>query len=96
MRRELTPWPPLLEREGELREPPSLPKRRGLGDEFVCSGFVGPLNQTGIWSGSRDERLLSFCHHIMRDAAGNGALWFAATTMDCQVRRRAVAVGRGR
>jgi hypothetical protein len=30
---ELTPRPPLLEREGE-QKPPSLCKRRGLGDEF--------------------------------------------------------------
>jgi len=29
---ELTPWPPLLKREGEkLVSPPSLLKRRGLG-----------------------------------------------------------------
>ncbi len=35
-RSELTPRPPLLRREGE-QEPPSLSKRRGLGDEFFKS-----------------------------------------------------------
>ena len=41
---ELTPWPPLLPREGEEevdivrnQKPPSLAKRRGLGDEFIVT-----------------------------------------------------------